>query len=42
MDVFECSDMTYTTPGRKDNVYIGKIDGEKTFVQAVPPLEPQT
>ena len=25
--------MTYTTPERKDNVYIGKIDGEKTFVQ---------
>ena len=33
LDVFERSDMTYTTPGRKDNVYIGKIDGEKTFVQ---------
>ena len=33
MDVFERSDMTDTTPGRKDNVYIGKIDGEKTFVQ---------
>ena len=33
LDVFECSDMTYTTPGRKDNVYIRKIDGEKTFVQ---------
>ena len=25
--------MKYAIPGRKDNVYIGKIDGEKTFVQ---------
>ena len=25
--------MTYTTPGRKGNVHIGMIDGEKTFVQ---------
>ena len=33
LNVFERSDMTYTTPGRKDNVYIGKIDGEKTFVK---------
>ena len=33
LDVFERSDMTYATPGRKDNVYIGKTDGEKTFVQ---------
>ena len=33
LDVFEGSDMTYTTPGGKDNIYIGKIDGEKTFLQ---------
>ena len=33
LDVFECSDMIYTTPGRKDNVYIGNTDGEKMFVQ---------
>ena len=33
LDVFERSDMTYAAPGRKDNVYIGKTDGEKTFVQ---------
>ena len=25
--------MTYATLGKKDNVYIGKIDGAKTFVQ---------
>ena len=33
LDVFERSDMTYANPGRKDNAYIGKTDGEKTFVQ---------
>ena len=33
LDVFERSDTTYTTPSRKENVYIGKIDGQKTFVQ---------
>ena len=32
-DVFERNDITYTNPGRKDNVYIGKINGEKTFIQ---------
>ena len=26
-------DMTYTNPGRKDNVYIGKTDGERCYVQ---------
>ena len=26
-------DMTYTTPGRRDNVYIGKENGEKQYVQ---------
>ena len=25
--------MTYTNPRRKDNAYIGKIDGEKCYVQ---------
>ena len=25
--------MTHTTPGGKENVYIGKIDGKKTFLQ---------
>ena len=33
LDVFERSGTTYTTTGRKDNVYVGKIDGEKTFAQ---------
>ena len=33
LDVFELSDMTYTAPGRKDNICVGKVDGEKTFVQ---------
>ena len=33
LDVFERSDTTYTTLSRKENVYIGKIDGQKTFVQ---------
>lgn len=27
------ADMTYTNPGRKDNVYIGKIDGERVYKQ---------
>ena len=27
--VLGSSDLTYTNPGRADNVYIGKIDGER-------------
>ena len=41
VDVFELSNMTFTNPGRKDNVYIGKINGEKTFIQKRYLLEPQ-
>ena len=26
------SDMTYTNPGRHDNVYIGKVDGERKYL----------
>ena len=26
------SDMTYTNPGRLDNVYIGKVDGERKYL----------
>ena len=33
LDVFERSDLTYTNTGRKDNLYIDKMNGEKTFVQ---------
>ena len=27
------SDITYMNPGRKDNVYVGKINGERAYVQ---------
>ena len=27
------ADLTYTNPGQKDNVYIGKVNGEKVFKQ---------
>ena len=33
IDFLERPEMTYTNPGRKDHVYIGKINGEKQFVQ---------
>ena len=33
LDIFECSDSTYTNPGRKKNVYIGKLNSEKVFVK---------
>ena len=33
LDVLERSDMTYTNPGRKDHIYMGKIDGEKVYEQ---------
>ena len=33
IDYLERPEMTYTNPGRKDNVYIGKIDGEKQYLQ---------
>ena len=26
------SDMTYINPGRQDNVYIGKVDGERKYL----------
>ena len=33
LEMLERPDMTYTNPGRKDNIYIGKIDGERCYVQ---------
>ena len=33
IEFLDRSDMTYTTPGRRDNVYIGKENGEKQYVQ---------
>ena len=33
VNFFDRADITYTTPGRKDHVYIGKLDGIKKFVQ---------
>ena len=41
VDIFQLSDMTYANPGRKRNLYIGKINCRKTFVQKVYLLEPQ-
>ena len=38
IDFLERPEMTYTNPGRKDHVYIGKINGEKQFVQKKPSL----
>ncbi|XP_066932919.1 glutamic acid-rich protein-like [Clytia hemisphaerica] len=32
-DFFERPDITYTNPGRKDHVYLGKVNGEKLFAQ---------
>lgn len=32
-DVLERSDMTYTNPGRKNHVYMGKLNGEKIYEQ---------
>ena len=32
-EFFNRSDVTYTTPGKKDQIYIGKVDGEKVFKQ---------
>ena len=28
---FFCSEVSYTNPGRKDHVYVGKIDGERRY-----------
>ena len=33
VDYLERPEMCYTNPGRKDNVYIGKINGTKQYVQ---------
>lgn len=33
LEMLKRPDMTYTNPGRKDNVYIGKIDGERCYEQ---------
>ena len=33
IDYLERPEMTYTNPGRKDNVYIGKTNGLKQYVQ---------
>ena len=32
IEVLGRSDLTYTNPGRADNVYIGKIDGERQYL----------
>ena len=32
-EFFERPDITYIKPGRKDHVYRGKVDGEKTYAQ---------
>ena len=32
-EFFERPDITYINPGRKDHVYLGKVDGEKTYAQ---------
>ena len=32
IEVLVRSDLTYTNPGRADNVYIGKIDGEQKYL----------
>ena len=32
-DAFDRPDITYVNPGRKDNVYVGKKDGERQYVQ---------
>ena len=32
-DAFDRPDITYVNPGRKDNVYAGKKDGERQYVQ---------
>ena len=41
VDIFQLSDMTYAKPGRKRNLYIGKINCGKAFVQKGYLLEPQ-
>ena len=33
LEFLDRSDISYTTPGRKDNQYIGKVIGEKQYVQ---------
>ena len=33
LEMLERPDLTYTNPGRKDDVYIGKIFGERCYVQ---------
>lgn len=33
MEILERPDMTYMNPGRKDNVYVGKVDGERRYLQ---------
>ena len=33
LDVFERSDSMYTNPGRKKNMYTGKLNSEKVFVK---------
>ena len=32
-EFFERPDITYINPGRKDHVYLGKVDAEKTYAQ---------
>ena len=33
IEFLDRSDTSYTTPGRKDHVYVGKIKGEKQYQQ---------
>ena len=33
IEFLDRSDISYTTPGRKDHVYVGKINGEKQYQQ---------
>ena len=33
IDYLERPEVTYTNPGRKDNVYVGKVNGKKEYIQ---------
>ena len=42
LNLFECSGMTYTNPGSKGNVYLGKTNGKKNIsTEKLLPLEAQ-
>ena len=38
MDILECPELTYANRRRKDNMYIGKYNGEKRYIQKTHPL----